>query len=186
EGIVFSTKYEKRQRIIRLKKCNSNNGNNGISPTKNVGNIDVQHSKHNVDSEKLSSRDTVATVLPLQQEEPDSFGKKQPVDVSVYDSDRLKRSFSPTSTEGQKAPGHVPSEEFSNEKPAARDLNPDFLWRRVPPAEKCESCGRFAVEYEINLVEEHQILRRCQSCFEKMRCQFNKAVWKQASGESTE
>jgi hypothetical protein len=60
----------------------------------------------------------------------------------------------------------------------------DFLWHRVPPAEKCEACGRFAVEYEINLVKEHQLFRRCQSCFERMRRQFSKAVWKPASEES--
>ena len=66
------------------------------------------------------------------------------------------------------------------------DSEADFLWHRVPPAEKCESCGRFAVEYEINLVDEHQILRRCQNCLDKMRRQFNSAIWKQVSGESIE
>ena len=73
----------------------------------------------------------------------------------------------------------------NNEGETCPEPVPDFLWRRIPTAEKCESCGRLAVEYEINLVKEHQILRRCQNCFQKMRRQFNKAVWKQASGEST-
>jgi hypothetical protein len=53
-----------------------------------------------------------------------------------------------------------------------------FLWRRVQPAEKCELCGRFAVEYEINYVREQQVLRRCQSCFDRMRQLFSKAAWK--------
>ena len=66
----------------------------------------------------------------------------------------------------------------------ARDLgfseneDSNFVWRRVLPAEKCELCGRFAVEYEINHVREQQVLRRCQSCFDRMRQLFSKAAWK--------
>ncbi|MGQ9507684.1 MAG: hypothetical protein ACUVTB_07535 [Candidatus Bathycorpusculaceae bacterium] len=55
---------------------------------------------------------------------------------------------------------------------------PDFLWRQIPAAEKCELCGRFAVEYEVNDVKSRQILRRCLSCFEKMQCTFNGSIWK--------
>jgi hypothetical protein len=53
----------------------------------------------------------------------------------------------------------------------------DFLWRIIPPAEKCELCGKLAVEYEINDIKGSQIFRRCQSCFNKMRCQLSKASW---------
>lgn len=56
--------------------------------------------------------------------------------------------------------------------------SPDFLWRRIPVAEKCELCGRLAVEYEINDVKGHQILRRCQSCFDRMQRTFGRSVWK--------
>ncbi|MEM3549963.1 MAG: hypothetical protein QXN87_02715 [Candidatus Bathyarchaeia archaeon] len=44
------------------------------------------------------------------------------------------------------------------------------------PAEKCELCGQFAVEYEINHVRERQILMHCQSCFDRMRQLFSKAT----------
>lgn len=56
--------------------------------------------------------------------------------------------------------------------------DPDFLWRQIKPAERCETCGKQAVEYKINDIREKQILRRCKSCFEKMRRQFAKAVWR--------
>ena len=55
---------------------------------------------------------------------------------------------------------------------------PDFLWRKIPTAEKCELCGKFTVEYEINDIKGHQILRRCQSCFDNMRSLFSKSIWK--------
>lgn len=54
---------------------------------------------------------------------------------------------------------------------------PDFLWRKIPTAEKCEVCGKFAVEYEINDVKGHQILRRCQNCFDKMQSHFSGSIW---------
>jgi len=66
EGVKFSTGYQKRRRIITLTKCNGNNGNNGISPTKKDDNDHVQHRPDDVGSHKLSPRNTVATVLPLQ------------------------------------------------------------------------------------------------------------------------
>jgi hypothetical protein len=56
---------------------------------------------------------------------------------------------------------------------------PDFLWRLVPEAEKCESCGKEPVAYEINDIHNRQILRRCPSCFQKLRQKFARAVWKQ-------
>ncbi|MCL6579427.1 MAG: bifunctional DNA primase/polymerase [Candidatus Bathyarchaeota archaeon] len=58
----------------------------------------------------------------------------------------------------------------------------DFLWRRTPPAERCELCGQFLVEYEINDVKGHQILRRCQSCFDRMRQTFGGSSWKNVGG----
>ncbi len=58
---------------VTLTKCNSNNSNNGISPTKFLANEqkkqrldDVNQHEKNVDSEKFSTRNTVVTVLPLQ------------------------------------------------------------------------------------------------------------------------
>lgn len=57
-----------------------------------------------------------------------------------------------------------------------------FLWRRIKPAEKCELCGKHAVEYEINDVKNRQILRRCQSCFESMRHAFSNSAWKNVGG----
>jgi len=60
---------------------------------------------------------------------------------------------------------------------------PDFLWRRVKPAERCELCGKHAVEFEINDVHGHQILRRCPSCFERIRHDYSMVVWRHAEGE---
>ncbi len=57
--------------------------------------------------------------------------------------------------------------------------DPDFLWRRVQPAEKCELCGQFAVEYEINDTREQQKVRRCESCFHRIRGEYKNAVWKE-------
>jgi len=151
EGIKFSTRYEKRCRVITLTKCNGINSNNGIPPTKNVANGDVQHHSLDESSKKVSTGNAVAAVVQLQREEKTDFQKS----------------------------GHYRSFQQA-------DSEANFLWRRVPPAEKCESCGRFAVEYEINHIEEHQILRRCQNCFDKMRRQLNKAIWKNVSGESIE
>lgn len=59
---------------------------------------------------------------------------------------------------------------------------PDFLWRQIPASEKCELCGQFAVEYEIANVKGHQMLRRCQSCFDRMRHAFSNSVWKNVGG----
>ena len=75
EGIKFSTRYEKRRRIITLTKCNGNNSNNGISPNKKRRNDDVQQRFDDVDSDKVSTRNTVATVLPLQS--PSNVGERQ-------------------------------------------------------------------------------------------------------------
>lgn len=60
--------------------------------------------------------------------------------------------------------------------------DPDFLWRAVPEAEKCEMCGKAPVAYEINDIRNHQILRRYTSCFEKLQEMFAKSVWKQVGG----
>jgi len=61
-----------------------------------------------------------------------------------------------------------------------------FLWRQIPAAEKCELCGRLAVEYEINDVKGHQILRRCQNCFSRMQHTFSNSLWKNVEGENHE
>jgi len=45
-----------------------------------------------------------------------------------------------------------------------------LLYRRIPPAEKCELCGRFAVEFEIHDIDG-LVLRCCPTCFNKMRSQ---------------
>jgi hypothetical protein len=59
------------------------------------------------------------------------------------------------------------------------EAEPDFLWRPIPEAEKCESCGKKPVTYEVNDIHGRQILRRCPSCFQKLRQKFVGAVWKQ-------
>ncbi|MGQ9743862.1 MAG: zinc ribbon domain-containing protein [Candidatus Bathycorpusculaceae bacterium] len=60
-----------------------------------------------------------------------------------------------------------------------RDIcDPDFLWRPIPEAERCEMCGKEPVSVEINDVKGRQILRRCRLCFEKMQTRFSKAVWR--------
>jgi len=59
----------------------------------------------------------------------------------------------------------------------------DFLWRRIRPAERCELCGVFSVEYEISHVNDVQILRRCNSCFNEMHKQSVSAVWREAKLE---
>lgn len=61
---------------------------------------------------------------------------------------------------------------------------PDFLWRRVKPAEKCELCGKLAVEYEINDIKNRQILRRCQNCFDRMQHTFAVSIWKNTGEEN--
>jgi hypothetical protein len=59
---------------------------------------------------------------------------------------------------------------------------PDFLWRPIPEAERCELCGKAPVTHEINDIHGHQILRRCTSCFQKLRQQFANSVWRQVGG----
>jgi predicted transcriptional regulator len=55
-----------------------------------------------------------------------------------------------------------------------------FLWRRIPPAEKCELCGQLAVEYEVELPQEKVVLRRCAGCFQRLRQTFANTVWKES------
>ncbi|MGB9778814.1 MAG: hypothetical protein ACPLW8_05360 [Candidatus Bathyarchaeales archaeon] len=62
------------------------------------------------------------------------------------------------------------------------EAEPDFLWRPVPEAERCELCGKAPVVYEINDIHGRQILRRCGSCFQKLRQQFADSVWKHVGG----
>ncbi|MEM4481074.1 MAG: primase C-terminal domain-containing protein [Candidatus Bathyarchaeia archaeon] len=52
-----------------------------------------------------------------------------------------------------------------------------FLWCRIPPAEKCELCGAFAVEYVVKDAISGSLLRRCHDCFEQMRRKFAGFVW---------
>ncbi|MEM3618510.1 MAG: helix-turn-helix domain-containing protein [Candidatus Bathyarchaeia archaeon] len=54
---------------------------------------------------------------------------------------------------------------------------PVWLWRRVPPAEKCELCGKWAVEYEVKGPASDNWLRRCEQCFKVLRAMFAKAEW---------
>lgn len=74
-----------------------------------------------------------------------------------------------------------------NEQPvtAVTEQSPDscFLWRKVPAAEKCELCGQLAVTVEINDLKDKQILRRCESCFKKMRVILGGAVWRHCGPE---
>jgi len=56
---------------------------------------------------------------------------------------------------------------------------PDFLWRPIKLAERCELCGKHPVEFEVNDIHGKQILRRCPACFQKMRKYFRQAVWKE-------
>lgn len=53
-----------------------------------------------------------------------------------------------------------------------------FLWRRIPPAEKCELCGKFTVEYEVKDPIGGAFLRRCKGCFEQLRSKLADSVWK--------
>jgi predicted SprT family Zn-dependent metalloprotease len=54
-----------------------------------------------------------------------------------------------------------------------------FQYRRYASAETCEFCGESPVEYEINDLQNKELLYRCASCFEKMRGRFKNAVWKE-------
>jgi len=63
-----------------------------------------------------------------------------------------------------------------------QEKEPDFLWRPIPEAERCELCGKAPVAYEINIIHERRIIRRCASCFQKLRQQFAESVWKKAEG----
>jgi len=45
----------------------------------------------------------------------------------------------------------------------------DFLLKRIQPAEKCELCGEYPVEFEFE--NDNHIIRRCPSCIDKMRSQ---------------
>ncbi len=62
--------------------------------------------------------------------------------------------------------------------PENRDGKPDFSFKQVKPAEPCELCGELAVEYEIVNENDGTLLRRCSSCFSKMRSMFVKAEWR--------
>jgi ribosomal protein L40E len=54
-----------------------------------------------------------------------------------------------------------------------------FQYRRYASAQTCEFCGENLVEYEINDLQNQELLFRCASCFEKMRVRFSNAVWKE-------
>jgi hypothetical protein len=54
-----------------------------------------------------------------------------------------------------------------------------FLFRRVASAETCEFCGENLVEYEINDLQNKELLYRCGPCFEKLRARFSNAEWKE-------
>jgi hypothetical protein len=71
------------------------------------------------------------------------------------------------------------NEPYKESVTSVTEAEPDFLWRPIPEAEKCESCGKEPVAYEINDIRNRQILRRCPSCFQKLRQKFARAVWKQ-------
>ncbi len=54
-----------------------------------------------------------------------------------------------------------------------------FLWRLIPPEEPCEYCGRAPVEYEATNLSDKSVLRRCSSCFNDLRHNFNKVEWRE-------
>jgi predicted transcriptional regulator len=69
--------------------------------------------------------------------------------------------------------------EIQSLKPTGNPLL--FLYRRVPPSEKCEFCGAHPVEYEVAI--EDAVLRRCPACFENMRRQFKKVEFREARAD---
>jgi len=62
-------------------------------------------------------------------------------------------------------PETVPKEE---KNPQTTSIQTKAIYRKVKPAEPCEQCGEHPVEYEAQL-EEGSVLRRCPSCFQKLR-----------------
>ncbi|MCS7115415.1 MAG: bifunctional DNA primase/polymerase [Nitrososphaerota archaeon] len=58
-----------------------------------------------------------------------------------------------------------------------------FLWCRISPAEKCELCGRFAVEYIVKDPVSGAVLKRCHACFEQMRHTFSCSEWRNMGEE---
>lgn len=56
-----------------------------------------------------------------------------------------------------------------------------FIHRQIPPAERCEFCGKHAVEHEIiDLSAGRQCLRQCQECYEKFRKKFEDCKWRES------
>jgi len=56
----------------------------------------------------------------------------------------------------------------NNENKKLPSKIPSLSYRKIPPAEKCEKCGKHAVEYEI-IDLDGTVLRRCTACFQDMR-----------------
>jgi P4 family phage/plasmid primase-like protien len=93
------------------------------------------------------------------------------INVSAMDSGKLVSDSGTSGTSGTKS---------ESEKTVMVSLkNPDFLWRRIPTTELCETCGQRDCEFEINDIHGRQILRRCESCFHDMQSKFSGAAWKE-------
>jgi len=85
------------------------------------------------------------------------------------------------SEEGEKRFSSCKIGEIQSLKPTGNPLL--FLWRRVPPAERCEYCGVHPVEFEV--ATEDAVLRRCPACFGEMRRLFMKVEWREFTGEAS-
>jgi len=113
--------------------------------------------------------DTTARQADKVPSTPDSSFSTQNSQKKLVFSERIRENI------------HI-SEPCQNSENSKDKAEPDFLWHRIPASEKCELCGKFAVEYEINDVKGHQILRRCQNCFDRVRQTFGGSSWKNVGG----
>jgi hypothetical protein len=97
--------------------------------------------------------------------------------VSVFDSELFKYPDKPK-PEG-KPEGDADSTLNPENKGNSHDSSKVIVYRHVLPAEPCELCGQLAVEWEIQM-PDGKMLRRCNSCFNKMRKEHVNITWKNA------
>ena len=81
------------------------------------------------------------------------------VDVTVFQLNYFRRNLDFVN--------ELPQEEKTDKPPDQKQM----FFKRIPPAEPCELCGKHPTEIDMNR-EDGMILRRCTKCFEKMRSEL--------------
>lgn len=116
---------------------------------------------------------SLPTIEDVEIESHDNFGISEvpPQNKSANSEPDKPSSIPETHFQKSEIPTNLPAEKtetnITADNLATNSEKQGFLLKHIAPAEKCELCGLYAVEFSFLL--DGQEVRRCKSCIDRMR-----------------